>query len=132
MSRSLKILRKQLEELVCLYGSWLSCSHCLYRSRKLPICSPEYNTSAGDWNSICSDHALQDTTVVLCTYHGTQYTGPFYHCSNMGVRKLEILIAFLVFMIAACFFVELGYAKPKALEVLNGLLFPQLKGKWSH
>ncbi|XP_075514312.1 metal transporter Nramp3-like isoform X6 [Primulina tabacum] len=97
-----------------------------------PICSPEYNTSAGDWNSICSDHALQDTTVVLCTYHGTQYTGPFYHCSNMGVRKLEILIAFLVFMIAACFFVELGYAKPKALEVLNGLLFPQLKGKWSH
>lgn len=45
-----------------------------------------------------------------------------------GVRKLEILIAFLVLMIAACFFAELGYAKPKALEVLNGLFVPKLKG----
>ncbi|XP_073137271.1 metal transporter Nramp1-like [Henckelia pumila] len=45
-----------------------------------------------------------------------------------GVRKLEILIAFLVLMIAACFFAELGYAKPKALEVMNGLFVPQLKG----
>lgn len=45
-----------------------------------------------------------------------------------GVRKLEFLIAFLVFTIAACFFVELGYAKPNASEVLNGLFVPQLKG----
>ncbi|CAA2988723.1 metal transporter Nramp6-like [Olea europaea subsp. europaea] len=45
-----------------------------------------------------------------------------------GVRKLEIFIAFLVFTIAACFFVELGYAKPKSLEVLDGLFVPQLKG----
>ncbi|KAK3021809.1 hypothetical protein RJ639_047164 [Escallonia herrerae] len=45
-----------------------------------------------------------------------------------GVRKLEFLIAFLVFTIAACFLVELGYAKPNASEVLYGLFVPQLKG----
>ncbi|XP_030515110.2 metal transporter Nramp6-like [Rhodamnia argentea] len=45
-----------------------------------------------------------------------------------GVRKLEFLIAFLVFTIAACFFGELGYAKPVANEVLDGLFVPQLKG----
>ncbi|KAL2462172.1 Metal transporter Nramp6 [Abeliophyllum distichum] len=45
-----------------------------------------------------------------------------------GVRKLEIFITFLVFTIAACFFMELGYAKPKSSEVLNGLFVPQLKG----
>ncbi|XLU28186.1 hypothetical protein S245_064252, partial [Arachis hypogaea] len=39
-----------------------------------------------------------------------------------GVRKLEFLIAFLVFTIAACFFAELGYAKLVAKEVLKGLL----------
>lgn len=45
-----------------------------------------------------------------------------------GVRKLEIFIAFLVLTIAACFFVEMKYAKPKASEVINGLFVPQLKG----
>ncbi|KAL3617711.1 Metal transporter nramp1 [Castilleja foliolosa] len=45
-----------------------------------------------------------------------------------GVRKLEILIAFFVCTIAGCFFVELGYAKPKASEVINGLFVPQLNG----
>lgn len=44
------------------------------------------------------------------------------------VRKLEFLIAFLVFTIAACFWAELGYAKPDAKEVLNGLFVPKLKG----
>ena len=44
------------------------------------------------------------------------------------VRKLEFLIAFLVFTIAACFMVELGYAKPDAKEVLKGLFEPELKG----
>ncbi|KAJ4977109.1 hypothetical protein NE237_002215 [Protea cynaroides] len=45
-----------------------------------------------------------------------------------GVRKLEFFIAFLVFTIAACFFVELGYAKPNSSEVLKGLFVPSLKG----
>ncbi|XP_047316927.1 metal transporter Nramp6-like [Impatiens glandulifera] len=45
-----------------------------------------------------------------------------------GVRKLEFFIAFLVMTIAACFFVEMGYAKPKASEVLKGLFVPQLNG----
>ncbi|GAB4850591.1 Metal transporter Nramp6 [Ancistrocladus abbreviatus] len=45
-----------------------------------------------------------------------------------GVRKLEFLITFLVFTIAVCFCIELGYAKPRAAEVLYGLFVPQLKG----
>ncbi|KAM5578560.1 metal transporter Nramp6 [Rosa sericea] len=45
-----------------------------------------------------------------------------------GVRKLEFFIAFLVLTIAGCFFAELGYAKPAATEVLDGLFIPQLKG----
>ncbi|KAK2973152.1 hypothetical protein RJ640_021365 [Escallonia rubra] len=45
-----------------------------------------------------------------------------------GVRKLEFFIAFLVLTIAACFLLELGYAKPNASEVLYGLFVPQLKG----
>lgn len=44
------------------------------------------------------------------------------------MRKLEIFIAFLVLTIAGCFFAELGYAKPKSSEVLQGLFVPQLKG----
>ena len=55
-----------------------------------------------------------------------------YFCSGMfstlQVRKLEFLIAFLVLTIAACFFVELHYAKPDTKEVLKGLFVPQLKG----
>lgn len=49
-------------------------------------------------------------------------------CLMKQVRKLEFLIAFLVFTIAACFWAELGYAKPDAKEVLNGLFVPELKG----
>ncbi|CAA7408931.1 unnamed protein product [Spirodela intermedia] len=45
-----------------------------------------------------------------------------------GVRKLESFIAFLVLTMAACFFVELGYAKPNPSEVMKGLFVPQLKG----
>ena len=44
------------------------------------------------------------------------------------VRKLEFLVAFLVFTIAICFVIELHYSKPDAGEVLHGLFVPQLKG----
>lgn len=47
--------------------------------------------------------------------------------NSVQVRKLEFLIAFLVFTMAACFFVELSYAKPSSSEVLKGLFVPQLK-----
>lgn len=52
----------------------------------------------------------------------------FLLLQQYGIRKLEFLIAFLVFTMAACFFGELGYAKPKASGVLEGLFVPQLKG----
>lgn len=45
-----------------------------------------------------------------------------------GVRKLELLIALLVIIIAGCFLGELGYAKPKSTEVLEGLFVPLWKG----
>ncbi|CAN6476130.1 unnamed protein product [Victoria cruziana] len=45
-----------------------------------------------------------------------------------GVRKLEALITLLVFVMAACYFAELAYVKPKAFEVLRGLFIPRLKG----
>ncbi|XP_022723910.1 metal transporter Nramp1 isoform X3 [Durio zibethinus] len=45
-----------------------------------------------------------------------------------GVRKLEFFITLLVLTIAGCFSAELGYAKPVASEVLDGLFVPQLKG----
>ncbi|CAH8258708.1 unnamed protein product [Arabidopsis lyrata] len=45
-----------------------------------------------------------------------------------GVRKLEFLIAILVFTMAISFFVELHYSKPDPGEILHGLFVPQLKG----
>ncbi|KAG6543804.1 hypothetical protein Mapa_014644 [Marchantia paleacea] len=45
-----------------------------------------------------------------------------------GVRKLELLIAFLVLTMAACFFVELGYASPPLGDMLTGLIVPKLDG----
>ncbi|GBG68517.1 hypothetical protein CBR_g3061 [Chara braunii] len=43
-----------------------------------------------------------------------------------GVRKLESFVSILVFLIAVCFLVEVGYAKPDAGEVLKGLFVPSL------
>lgn len=44
------------------------------------------------------------------------------------MRKLEILIAGLVFIIAGCFFAEMSYVKPPASMVIKGMLIPKLKG----
>ncbi|KAH7685345.1 NRAMP family protein [Dioscorea alata] len=46
-----------------------------------------------------------------------------------GVRKLELLVSSLVFVMAACYFGEMSYVKPPAGEVLKGLFIPKLKGK---
>ncbi|XP_073126076.1 metal transporter Nramp7.2-like [Henckelia pumila] len=48
---------------------------------------------------------------------------------RFGVRKLELLIAILVFVMAACFFGELSYVKPPAADVLKGMFIPKLKGQ---
>ncbi|OEL28275.1 Metal transporter Nramp5 [Dichanthelium oligosanthes] len=45
-----------------------------------------------------------------------------------GVRKLEFLISMLVFVMAACFFGEMSFVKPPAVEVLKGLFIPKLNG----
>nr|WNH25165.1 natural resistance-associated macrophage protein 7 [Fagopyrum tataricum] len=48
---------------------------------------------------------------------------------RFGVRKLEALIAALVFVMAGCFFGEMAYAKPPAKELFEGMFIPKLKGK---
>ncbi|XP_056167940.1 metal transporter Nramp7.2-like isoform X2 [Syzygium oleosum] len=45
-----------------------------------------------------------------------------------GIRKLELLITTLVFLMAACFFGELSYVKPPASKVLEGMFIPKLSG----
>ncbi|CAN6679337.1 unnamed protein product [Malus baccata var. baccata] len=45
------------------------------------------------------------------------------------VRKLEMLIAVLVFVMAACFFGEMSYVKPPASGVLKGMFIPKLSGQ---
>ncbi|XP_011622454.1 metal transporter Nramp5 [Amborella trichopoda] len=45
-----------------------------------------------------------------------------------GIRKLELLMASMVFLMAACYIGELAYAKPKASEVLKGMFIPKLSG----
>ncbi|KAF8008763.1 hypothetical protein BT93_K2425 [Corymbia citriodora subsp. variegata] len=65
-------------------------------------------------------------------YAGVLLTG----CSTLlllglqryGIRKLELLVATLVFVMAACFFGELSYVKPPATEVLKGMFIPKLSG----
>nr|POF16233.1 metal transporter nramp5 [Quercus suber] len=46
-----------------------------------------------------------------------------------GVRKLELLITILVFVMAGCFFGEMGYVKPPAVAVLKGMFIPKLSGQ---
>ncbi|XP_059630230.1 metal transporter Nramp7.2-like [Cornus florida] len=46
-----------------------------------------------------------------------------------GVRKLEMLIAVLVFVMAACFFGEMSYVNPPAKDVLKGMFVPKLSGQ---
>ena len=49
--------------------------------------------------------------------------------SGWQVRKLELLITILVFVMAACFFGEMGYVKPPAVAVLKGMFIPKLSGQ---
>ncbi|KAM7258982.1 hypothetical protein ACFE04_014723 [Oxalis oulophora] len=52
----------------------------------------------------------------------------FIGLQRYGVRKLEMLIAILVFVMAGCFFGELSYVKPPAREVIKGMFVPKLTG----
>ncbi|XP_047960428.1 metal transporter Nramp5-like [Salvia hispanica] len=63
---------------------------------------------------------------VLCTGCSTLL---LLGLQKYGVRKLELLIAILVFIMAACFFGELSYVKPPAKEVMKGMFVPKLKGQ---
>ncbi|KAG6784136.1 hypothetical protein POTOM_009821 [Populus tomentosa] len=60
---------------------------------------------------------------VLCTGCSTLL---LLGLQKYGVRKLELLIAVLVFVMAACFFGEMRYVKPPATEVLEGMFIPKL------
>ncbi|XP_055834743.1 metal transporter Nramp5-like [Solanum dulcamara] len=62
---------------------------------------------------------------VLCTGVSTLL---FIGLQRYGVRKLELLIAILVFVMAACFFGEMSYVKPPANELFKGMFIPKLNG----
>ncbi|RDY08367.1 Metal transporter Nramp5, partial [Mucuna pruriens] len=53
----------------------------------------------------------------------------FLGLQRFGVRKLELLISVLVFVMAGCFFGEMSYVKPPASGVLKGMLVPKLSGQ---
>ncbi|KAB5557213.1 hypothetical protein DKX38_008122 [Salix brachista] len=65
---------------------------------------------------------------VLCTGCSTLL---LLGLQKYGVRKLELLIAVLVFVMAACFFGEMSYVKPPATDVLKGMFIPKLSGQGS-
>lgn len=45
------------------------------------------------------------------------------------MRKLEVLIALLVLVMAGCFFGEMSYVKPPAGDLLKGMFIPKLSGQ---
>ncbi|GER49162.1 metal transporter [Striga asiatica] len=63
---------------------------------------------------------------VLCTGFSTLI---LLGLQKYGVRKLEMLIAILVFVMAGCFFGELSYVKPPAEKVIKGMFIPKLNGQ---
>ncbi|CAA0827928.1 Metal transporter Nramp6 [Striga hermonthica] len=63
---------------------------------------------------------------VLCTGFSTLI---LLGLQKYGVRKLEMLIAILVFVMAGCFFGELSYVKPPAEKVIKGMFIPKLSGQ---
>ncbi|XP_017243780.1 metal transporter Nramp6.1 [Daucus carota subsp. sativus] len=63
---------------------------------------------------------------VLCTGCSTLL---LLGLQRYGVRKLELLISILVFVMAACFFGELSYVKPPAQDVIKGMFIPKLSGQ---
>ncbi|XVF36964.1 hypothetical protein REPUB_Repub19eG0104000 [Reevesia pubescens] len=63
---------------------------------------------------------------VLCTGLSTLL---LLGLQRYGVRKLEMLIAILVFVMAGCFFGEMSYVKPPASGVIKGMFVPKLAGQ---
>ncbi|CAI9291463.1 unnamed protein product [Lactuca saligna] len=53
----------------------------------------------------------------------------FLGIQRYGVRKLEVLIALLVLVMAGCFFGEMSYVKPPAGDLLKGMFIPKLSGQ---
>lgn len=73
---------------------------------------------------------LQDLVGYTCSVRSEEVAKRVWGPVGFGwqVRKLEVLIAFLVFTMAGCFFGELRYASPPAGEILKGLVVPKLEG----
>ncbi|XP_027190888.1 metal transporter Nramp7.2-like isoform X4 [Cicer arietinum] len=50
----------------------------------------------------------------------------FLGLQRFGVRKLELLISILVFVMAVCFFGEMSYVKPPTSGAIEGMFVPKL------
>ncbi|XP_058184467.1 metal transporter Nramp7.2-like [Rhododendron vialii] len=46
-----------------------------------------------------------------------------------GIRKLELFVAIMVFIMASCFFGEMAFVKPPAADLFKGLFIPKLSGQ---
>ncbi|XP_061361874.1 metal transporter Nramp7.2-like [Gastrolobium bilobum] len=52
----------------------------------------------------------------------------FLALQRYGIRKLELVIAISILLLAACFFAEMSYAKVSTSGVLKGMFVPKLSG----
>ncbi|KAF8776326.1 hypothetical protein HU200_003631 [Digitaria exilis] len=64
----------------------------------------------------------------ICSAQPTMWLAALSHPIVCLVRKLELLVALLVFVMAACFFIEMSIVKPPSKEVIRGLFVPSLSG----
>ncbi|GMH00736.1 hypothetical protein Nepgr_002575 [Nepenthes gracilis] len=64
------------------------------------------------------------TGVLVCGFSTLLLIG----LNRYGVRKLEFLIATLVFLMAGCYFGEMSYVKPNTKQVVEGMFIPKLSG----
>ncbi|XP_043719093.1 metal transporter Nramp5-like isoform X2 [Telopea speciosissima] len=104
-----------------------SIKYCLWLLSELSVIAADIPEVVG------TAFAINILIPVIPVWGGVIFTG----CSTLillglqryGIRKLEMLISILIFVVAACYFGELAHAKPPASEVLQGLFIPKLSGQ---
>ncbi|KAF3781624.1 Metal transporter [Nymphaea thermarum] len=100
-------------------------NHCLWLLAEIAVIAADIPEVIGTAFAINILFHIPVWTGVLITGLSTML---LLGLQKYGVRKLEALITFLLFIMAACYLAELAYVKPNASEVLQGLFVPKLKG----
>ncbi|GLT41395.1 hypothetical protein SLA2020_154620 [Shorea laevis] len=100
--------------------------YCLWLLAELVVIAADIPEVIGTAFALNILFKLQVWIGVLCTGLSTIL---FLSLQRYGVRKLEALIAVLVFIMGGCFFGEMSYVKPPADAVLKGMFVPNLSGQ---